>query len=697
MPDARLLGFAERFFPGLRELKPREAQIAGLADVLGTLASAPFAALGLAWLAAATDVSLIAREWPLLLLLGGLMWVIQRLPVFVVVEVSPGKYGETSGSLERVLDWTAWLLFGPTALWLSLMLSGLDRVRNLRQLTTPQLRWLTARNDLATLVELTLAPLIAFWLYRNLGGTFPFPGLTVEAIGLALIAIFVRACLGSVLSLGYLVFFGRALGVLAEPQMRATYLRFTAIAIAAHWVADPFGILGAGLYVEHGLAAFLLFIVGFVLVGLLARQFSQTAERSRRQARQIERLEQLGRALLAAAPDASTLPEVLQAHLPGMFPAGRLEVRLFPDRLLALYPTESKPASPQLWPWLQDQTETGFFDAGTVRPWLGEPGPEIVLVTPILDEASRRPLGGLCQTFRRLSGFGQSMDARQVRELIPAAQSLAAQIASALHRADVYRDMLANQKRAQELEFAGRVQASFLPNDIPALPGWQVTATLDSARETSGDFFDFISLPEGRLGLVVADVTDKGTGAALYMALSRTLIRTYAQECYPDPVAALASANRRLLEDTRAEMFVTVFFGILDPANGQLTYCNAGHNAPFIFSAETPGLKQSLRRTGMPLGALDDAAWACGQTCLEPGEVLVLYTDGVTEAQNLAGELFGEARLNTAVLQRLHAPVAEMREAILTDLRAFAGDAPQSDDITLMVVARRSAAGAAAV
>jgi serine phosphatase RsbU (regulator of sigma subunit) len=146
----------------------------------------------------------------------------------------------------------------------------------------------------------------------------------------------------------------------------------------------------------------------------------------------------------------------------------------------------------------------------------------------------------------------------------------------------------------------------------------------------------------------VADVADKGTGAALYMALSRTLIRTYAVEYVEHPERALAAANRRILSDAHADLFVTVFYGVLDPASGQLAYCNAGHNPPYVLRGQSCEVL-ALRRTGMPLGILEEASWEPQQIQLDPGDALLLYSDGITEAQNAAGELFGEARLLEAV------------------------------------------------
>jgi len=257
----------------------------------------------------------------------------------------------------------------------------------------------------------------------------------------------------------------------------------------------------------------------------------------------------------------------------------------------------------------------------------------------------------------------------------------------------------ANKRFEQELALAGEIQASFLPSELPDMPGWQLTAKLEPAREMSGDFFDVIPLPDGRWGLVVADVTDKGTGAALYMALSRTLIRTYALEYDTQPELAFGAAHRRILEDTNSNQFVTVFYGVLDPTTGTLTYCNAGHNPPYLFCATSPrrggsaqnGTEiQELDNTGLPLGLrmFKDMTWERRQVQLTPGDVLVLYSDGITEAQDLREDFFEEERLIEVAQANLGHSAGDMQEAIITQVHEFTGDAPQSDDITLLVLIR---------
>ncbi|MGB5844293.1 MAG: SpoIIE family protein phosphatase [Anaerolineales bacterium] len=245
---------------------------------------------------------------------------------------------------------------------------------------------------------------------------------------------------------------------------------------------------------------------------------------------------------------------------------------------------------------------------------------------------------------------------------------------------------LAHDEVTQELAQAGKIQASFLPEDTPDISGWEISAILQPARETSGDFYDFIQLPGDQLGFVVADVADKGMGAALYMATCRTLIRTYAGEYPEEPELALANANRRILADTHGGLFITVFYGVIDPANGVMKYCNAGHNPPFLFSPEQDGAHQTLSRTGMPLGIIEDANWEQGVVIFNPGSLLVAYTDGITEAQNERDQFYGETRLLEAAGSKLRNPAKAVQEALVKDIQEFSGRLHQFDDMTLVVV-----------
>ena len=186
---------------------------------------------------------------------------------------------------------------------------------------------------------------------------------------------------------------------------------------------------------------------------------------------------------------------------------------------------------------------------------------------------------------------------------------------------------------SRELLAAGKIQADILPADSPVLPGWDIAAVLLPARETSGDFYDFIPLTPNKWGVIAADVTDKGMGAALLMALTSTLVRTYAPRYPTLPALTLGSVSERILSDTRGGMFVTAFFGILETHTGRFTYANAGHPPGFLVSQRRG--KESLERltrTGMALGVSEETSWRQKQVRIEPGDALVLYTDGITEA-----------------------------------------------------------------
>lgn len=247
--------------------------------------------------------------------------------------------------------------------------------------------------------------------------------------------------------------------------------------------------------------------------------------------------------------------------------------------------------------------------------------------------------------------------------------------------------------RRQELTLAGRVQASLLPDRPPEIPGWQIAATWKPARETSGDFYDFVSLPNGRVGIVVADVVDKGMGAALLMALSRTLIRTYATEFPNHPEHLLQVTNQRILTDIDAGLFVTLFYGVLDPSTGNLTYGNAGHPHPYLITpGETPSIT-ALSGSGMPLGVSEEAEWQPGSVNISPGAMLLMYTDGVLEAQNQRGEFLGEEGIKGIIQSQMGQSAQAVQDALLSGVKAFTGPEPQVDDITLMVLIRDQALG----
>ena len=244
-----------------------------------------------------------------------------------------------------------------------------------------------------------------------------------------------------------------------------------------------------------------------------------------------------------------------------------------------------------------------------------------------------------------------------------------------------------NQRMQRELTLAGAVQSSFLPSQMPDVPAWKFVASLRSARETSGDFYDVIQLPDARLGLVIADVVDKGVPAALLMALSWSLIWNYAIQ-YPDsPQTVFAEVNRRLLLHLGGSQFLTCFYGVLNPEDGTLTYTNAGQPPP-LHLKKGKGKIDMLGRTGPPLGVLEEGQWDPIDVDIKSGESLILYTDGVTDSCNASGTFYGAQRLLALIEQNKGKSAPALHDALLADIDRFVAGELQYDD-TAIVVAQR--------
>lgn len=245
----------------------------------------------------------------------------------------------------------------------------------------------------------------------------------------------------------------------------------------------------------------------------------------------------------------------------------------------------------------------------------------------------------------------------------------------------------ANEKMQNELELAGKMQNNFLPGSLPQVPGWEFTAVLKPARETSGDFYDVYNLPDGRIGILIADVVDKGVGAALFMVLCWSLVRTYAHEFLDNPAQVLKAANLRILEDTGGRQYATLFYGILDPKSGELEYSNAGH-MPALLVSEADGSLRKMPFTGVPLGIFEDQDWANETITIPRGALLGLYTDGVTDAQAPGGEFFEEHHLLESIRARLGEAASQVQSGVLADIAAFSDGTDQFDDIALVILRR---------
>jgi len=279
--------------------------------------------------------------------------------------------------------------------------------------------------------------------------------------------------------------------------------------------------------------------------------------------------------------------------------------------------------------------------------------------------------------------------------------TLANSMSVALENARLWeQEKLYRKALERELEIGREIQAGFLPEALPRVEGWEIAASLMSAREVAGDFYDAFELPDGNIGLVIADVCDKGVGAALFMTLFRSLIRITANQEYFEPsehVTALPTTEARLqramtltnnyIAETHQDsgMFATIFFGILDPHAGKLIYINGGHEPPLIVRSST--VRESLRKTGPAVGALLDCQFEVCATQLNPGEMFFAFTDGAPEAKNPGGEFFGRERL-LDVLQSRNNSSHELVKTMEAELLQYMDRTTQFDDIALLAVQR---------
>lgn len=235
-----------------------------------------------------------------------------------------------------------------------------------------------------------------------------------------------------------------------------------------------------------------------------------------------------------------------------------------------------------------------------------------------------------------------------------------------------------------ELSVANKMQQSILPTSFPQGPGFEIFGGMKPAREIGGDFFDVLSLDDGRIGLVVADVSDKGVPAALFMMSSRTLIKGAAIG-HLAPGKVLSEVNQLLQEENDAAMFVTVFYAVFDPRSGELTYANGGHNPPLVIHAD--GRSTALPPTGgVALGVVPDFTYQESSVTLQSGDQVVFYTDGVTEAENDRGEQFGLERLGALFAADTPRDARSANAAVFAAVDAFAGEAPQFDDVTCLTL-----------
>ena len=265
-------------------------------------------------------------------------------------------------------------------------------------------------------------------------------------------------------------------------------------------------------------------------------------------------------------------------------------------------------------------------------------------------------------------------------------QSIAQQIAVAIQNDLLQSQTVVHERLETEVQLARQIQRTFIPERLPSRGGWELSAVWETARQVGGDFYDVLELPNGRLGLLVADVADKGMPAALFMALTRTVFRAAVFESN-SPAAVLRRMNALLYPDSGQGMFVTAVYGVLDPNTGVLTYANAGHSPPLWIRAD--GGTDMLKRTMIALGILDSPTSAEAEIAIQPGNSVLMYTDGLTEAFSPGGELYGEGHLLDCVQAEPVGSADGLIARIQADLQAFVAGEGLADDLTMLAVRRR--------
>jgi serine phosphatase RsbU (regulator of sigma subunit) len=306
----------------------------------------------------------------------------------------------------------------------------------------------------------------------------------------------------------------------------------------------------------------------------------------------------------------------------------------------------------------------------------------VKLVVPLVSQGE---LIGVLNLGPRLSQQEYSADDRKLLS------DLATQTAPAVRVAQLVRqqqqEAQERERIEQELKVARLIQQTLLPKSLPELPGYDVAAYYQPAREVGGDFYDFLDLEDGHLGLIVGDVTDKGVPAALVMATTRTMLRAAAQRL-DTPGEVLKRVNDVLVQEIPPNMFVTCLYAILDPESGRLVYANAGHDLPYRRRAGRSDGAEELRATGMPLGLLPGMGYEEKEIVLEKGESVLFYSDGLVEAHDPRREMFGFPRLQGLVGAH-RSGGSSLVGFLLSELARFTGEGwEQEDDITLVTLER---------
>jgi serine phosphatase RsbU (regulator of sigma subunit) len=680
------------------EVRERTQELALMGTVLYGLL---LAVVSIIWLILETRRDSISDDWLLVLFLVALRIGASQLDLSSQLIGDPGYFKGVPG---RVITWSAVIVFGPIALWLDFLAAVTDFLFWLfgrkPWRISGNFRWNALRRVIVIPVRDTMPAIVALIIFSGAIDPVTHSLSDVANANEFIYATLAKTVISILVMIPLYIFdvglINRPAGLFSGLVIAARSVRFLIGTVVLFGLPDMAGLAAAAFYSVLNPWPYIAITIGISLIAFLAHRINRIGLRNQKRAQVNEHLRDLSSSLLMVAPDDLDLPALLSEYCPLLFPASELEIRLFPDQVLYLQGADDPLFSDTTIERLENSTRA-YIELSTNSP--SSSG----LAVPIIDHERRELIGGLA--------LAPAEELSRIENHLPTLKALANLIAASVRQVEIYDAALAAQAEAfqaevfartyeaelnkayeqvtQELSLAGQIQNSFLPDEVPDVSGWRLSVLLEPARETSGDYYDFIQLPDGLLGLLIADVTDKGMGSALYMALSRTIIRTFATEFYQEPARVLEAANRRILEDTNSDLFVTVFYAVLDPVSGTVVYCNAGHNPPFLCRSSNNDEIVSLTRTALPLGLFEASDWEQETVQIMPGDILTLYTDGITEAQDETDDLFGEERLTQVIQDNSDRTAQIIEDKLLRAIYDFTQDAPQYDDITLMILQRK--------
>ena len=416
---------------------------------------------------------------------------------------------------------------------------------------------------------------------------------------------------------------------------------------------------------------------------------------------ELTALNQMGQAVLHAHLDVDAICELIYQQASRIVDTSTFQLGLFEGDAynLKVWVREGQRQPPTLFPSGGRDGIIGWMRANRRHLLVRDFAAEAAMLPAAPSYASPRPPRSAL--FVPLVAEDAVIGALALQSFRPAAftndhlrllTNIANQAAAAIENAQLQMLAVEKERMEHELALARQIQSSLLPACCPSIPGYELAAEWRSARQVSGDFYDFFALPDGKWGILIGDVSDKGVPAALFMALSRSLIRSGVIGA-DSPAGGLQRANEWILKDTTSGLFVTVFYAVLDVASHQLTYVNCGHNPPLLLR-EGSGDAEWLSTQGIALGMMEGITLEERTLGMGSHDLLLLYTDGITEAMNQDQEFFGTVRLLTtvrdAMTQRPQGSAEQSIAAVLSSLSAFVGDAPPADDITLVALQRTS-------